>query len=37
MIDLTDYLEKNAFKKIQNNFKNSKFSKIKLVRIACNI
>ena len=36
MIDLSDYIGKDSLKNLKKNFKDSKSSKIKLVRIACN-
>ena len=36
MIDLSDFMGKDNLKYLKKNFINSKFSKIKLVRIACN-
>ena len=36
MIDLADFLKKNNFQYLKKNFPDSKLSKIKFVRIACN-
>ena len=36
MIDLSDYADKNGLKYLKKNFRNSKSSKVKFVRIACN-
>ncbi len=37
MIDLTDYIGKDGFKKLKKNFNDSNKSLIQIVRIACNI
>ena len=37
MIDLSDYIGKDSYKNLRNNFKNSKRSRVKFVRIACNV